>query len=82
MELYKEILGKILSQEEAHITFPGLQLNANEIIESQCYTALQQIKAIVANDDLSDFECVEAIVCLLEQRGSNGGSNGGSRHDF
>gem|GEM_PF-6139746 len=29
MELYKEILATVLSQEEMHITFPTLQLNAN-----------------------------------------------------
>ena len=33
MELYKEILVKVLSQEEAHVTFPALQLDASEIIE-------------------------------------------------
>ena len=78
MELYQEVLAKMLSQEEIHITFPNLQLNANEMIETQCYFALQKIKAIIQNDDLSDFECIEEIVCLLEKLGSNGGN----RHDF
>jgi len=78
MELYKEILVKVLSQEEAHVIFPALQLNANDLIESQCYIALQKIQAIVRNDDLSDFECVEEIVQLLEALGSDGGN----RHDF
>ena len=78
MELYKEILAKVLSQEETHVTFSDLQLNANEIIKEQCYMALQEIKAIIETDDLSDFECVEAIVRVFEKLGSDGGS----RHDF
>jgi len=78
MELHKEILAKVLSQEEMHITFPNLQLSANEIVESQCYLALQQIQAIIRDDELSDFACVEEIVRLFEKLGSDGGN----RHDF
>ncbi|MCL2564069.1 MAG: hypothetical protein FWE08_08565 [Oscillospiraceae bacterium] len=78
MELYKEILAQILSRENTHVTFPHLHLNANEIIEKQCYQTLQKIQAIIQNDDLSDFDCVEQIVRLFE----NLGSDGGNRHDF
>ena len=78
MELYKDVLAKMLSQEELHVTFPNLQLNTNEIIETQSYLALQKIQTIIQNDDLSDFECIEEIVCLFEKLGSNGGN----RHDF
>jgi len=79
MELYKEILVKALSQEEMHVTFPDLlQLNANEIIEARCYQALQKIQAIIHNDDLSDFACIEEIVRVFEELGSGGGT----RHDF
>jgi len=78
MELYKDILAKALSQEEMHVTFPDLQLNATEIVEMQCYQTLQKIQAIIRNDDLSDFACVEEIVRLFEELGSGGGT----RHDF
>ena len=78
MNLYKEILAKALSQEEMHVAFPNLQLNASEIIELRCYKALQKIQAIIQNDSLSDFECIEEIVRLFETLGSDGGS----RHDF
>ena len=78
MELYKEILVKALEKGHMHVTFSGLRLNAAEIVEQQSYHALQKIKAAIENDSLSDFECVEEIVCILEQIGSNGGS----RHDF
>ena len=39
---------------------------------------LQRIKAVIDNDSLSDFDCVEEIVCIFEEFGSDGGS----RHDF
>ena len=78
MNLYQEILIKMLAKEEIHIVFPNLQLNASEIVEHQCYQALNQIKAIIKDDSLSDFECIEEIVCILEQVGSSGGN----RHDF
>lgn len=38
---------------------------------------LQKIHDIVENRDLSDFDCVEEIVCTLEEAGI-----GTSRHDF
>ena len=77
-KLYIEILAQLLSQEEMRVAFPNLQLNAKEIIETECYCALQQIQAIIQNDDLSDFDCMEAIVRLFEKLGSDGGT----RHDF
>jgi len=77
-ELYKEILAKVLVQKEIHVTFPTLQLNAKEIVEMQSYQALRKIQAIIYNDDLSDFACVEEIVRLFEELGSGGGT----RHDF
>lgn len=81
MELYKEILTHYLTSQTIQITFPDLQLNAKEIVEMQCYQALNQIKAIIQNGDLSDEECfmkIEEIICALEAVGSSGGV----RHDF
>jgi len=42
------------------------------------YDALEEIKAIIQNDSLSDFACIEKIVCVL----GTYGSSGGSRHDI
>ena len=78
MELYKEILAKVIQQQQIEITFPYLQIDASEIVHLQCYQALQQIKAIIEDDKLSDFACVEEIVRLFERLGSDGGT----RHDF
>ena len=81
MELYKEILAQILSQQNAQIIFPDLHLDAAKIVELECYKALQKIKGIIEDDCLEDEECfkkIEEIVCVFEEMGSSGGG----RHDF
>ena len=78
MELYKEILAKILMQNDIQVTFPNLQLSADAAVEMQCLAALQKIKTAIEDDSLSDFKCVEKIVCIFEEIGSCGGT----RHDF
>ncbi|MCL2568190.1 MAG: hypothetical protein FWE12_01975 [Oscillospiraceae bacterium] len=78
MELYEELLAKAIGKDVMRVTLPHLQLHAAEIVEQQSYAALQKIKAIIEDDSLDDFECVEQIVCVFERFGSDGGS----RHDF
>jgi len=78
MELYKEILAKVIEQQKIAVTFPDLQMSASEIVEMQCYRALEKIKTIIEDDSLSEFMCIEEIVRVLEEIGSNGGT----RHDF
>lgn len=81
MDLYKEILSKVLENEEVNILFPNLKINATEIIELISYQALQKIKAIIEDDSLEDKECfmkIEEIVCTFEKMGSRAGS----RHNF
>ena len=78
MNLYQEILINMLRKEEIHITFPNLMIDAKEVVGMECYQVLEKIKGIIEDDNLSDFMCVEGIVCLLESIGSCGGS----RHDF
>ena len=78
MELFKEILTSVLAKEEVNIVFPNIKMNVAEIVDMECYKTLQKIKAVIENDSLSDFDCIEEIVCLLESMGSGGGS----RHDF
>ena len=81
MELYKEILAHALSQQRAEIVFSNLHMDAAQIVELECYKALQKIKAIIEDDSLEDDTCfkkIEEIVCAFEQMGSSGGG----RHDF
>ena len=66
MQLYKEILTQILSNQEIHITFPNLNNNPTEIIQLESYQALQKIKAVIHDDSLTDNECfmkIEEIYC-------------------
>ena len=81
MELYRDLLIKLLENEEIKIEFPNLNVSPSELIEMRCYNALKEIKAIIEDDRYSDKECfmkIEKIVCLLEDLGSDGGL----RHDF
>lgn len=81
MELYKEIILKLIEKEEVQIMFPNLNVNITEVINTQCYKALEKIRDIIQDSTLDDKECfmkIEKIVCLLEDIGSNGNE----RHDF
>jgi len=81
MELYREILAHYLSKQNAQIIFPDLQINADAIIQQQCYQALCKIKTIIQDENLEDTECfmqIEQIICALEDIGVSGES----RHDF
>ena len=81
MELYRDLLVKLLENEEIRIEFPNLSISLSELVEMRCYNALKEIKAIIEDDRYSDKECVmkiEKIVCLLEDLESDGGL----RHDF
>ena len=78
-QLFKEILSGILSKQDIQITFPNLKIDSvTEMVELESYKALKKIKTIMEDDSLSDFDCVEQIVSVFE----NVGSDGGSRHDF
>ena len=81
MDLYLDLLAKILAKGEVQIHFSGIELDANKLIYEKCYWALCEIKKVIEDDTLEDPECfmrIEKIICLLEDLGSNGGT----RHDF
>lgn len=81
MELYKEILAHALFYGEIKITYSGQDSDPAQIVESECYKALQKIKQVIQDDNLDDKACfmkIEEIICALESVGSSGGN----RHDF
>jgi len=81
MDLLISVLAKMLENETAVVTFPGLSLSVKELVEMKCFDTLLKIKAVIEDDSLDDPECfkrVERIVCAFEELGSGGGS----RHDF
>ena len=71
MELYGEIFAGILEKDNLNSIFPDLKTKMDKRVAEICYDALKDIKIIIENDTLSDFDCVERM-----------GSNGGNRHDF
>ena len=77
MELFKEILTRILEKEEINISFPNLKLSAADAVEMASFKALYKIKSAIENDSLTDFECMEEIVSVFEELGS-----ASIRHDF
>ncbi len=81
MTLYYDMLCKILETEEFEIFLPKWNMKAEEILEIKSYQALNEIKKILENDSLDDFECfdrIEKIISVFEMIGS--GITG--RHDF
>ena len=65
-ELYKEILARAVAKDLIDVIFPNLKLQIGDIIETACYKALQKIKAVIGDDSLSDFDCMEQIVQVFE----------------
>ncbi len=70
MKLSAELLANILSNENAQIVFPQLEKDFKTIVESDCYTMLEQIQSILMADSLDDQDCflkIEEIVCVFEE---------------
>ena len=78
MSFHTELLSKLLENEKMIVSFPDLRISAKDLLEMRCYQTLDKIKNVLEDESLTDFECVEAIVCLLE----DAGSDVGSRHDY
>ena len=81
MELYMEMLKRLLEEETVQVTFPQLQFDTREMLCCQSYQILQRIVEMIKDDALSDAECyekIERIVQILERNGIDAGS----RHDF
>lgn len=79
MELLKDVLIEILRKEDCRLEVAGWELpRIASYVNLACVGALEQIRLTVSNRDLTDFQCVEEIILILEMLGSNGGT----RHDF
>lgn len=81
MELYHDMLCKILESEEFQILLPKWKMSIEGMIEMKCYLALNEIKKILENETLNDsdcFESIEKIIAVFESLGSGIKE----RHDF
>ena len=72
-EEWKDILSAAV-----RIVVEEVNIDYVELIELKSMMTLEKIKTVIENDSLSDFECIERIVKIFEQIGSNAGN----RHDF
>ena len=54
------------------------EIDASEIADTVAIQALSEIQKVVENDNYSDFEAMEQIVCIFEKYKFDSGS----RHDF
>lgn len=55
-----------------------LDIDADKIADTVAISALSEIQEVIQNDDISDFDAVEEIVCIFEKYKINAGP----RHDF
>lgn len=77
--MYRQLLRTLKRNDFNECSLSGDDIRA--IVELECYIALNEIRSILSNDDLSDEDCfekIEKIVCLFEEMGLDAGG----RHDF
>ena len=80
MELYGELLCDFFMEKGVKITLAE-DVDLANVVETECYKALCEIKEIIQDNTLDDSDCfekIEEIVCLLESKGIDCGT----RHDF
>ncbi len=81
MKMYEQILVKALENETVQVVFPNVKLNPTEIVQLNCYQAIEKIRDVLQNEDLEDVDCfmrIEEIVNTLEDLGVDVDG----RHDF
>lgn len=61
MELYKEILAKIIEDEKTVSVCLNIKIDTAEIVEGKCYRSLERIQALLNNEQLTDKERIEKI---------------------
>ena len=69
VELYKEIMIKILERERCVVDFPQMRMDMGNMIGGACYKSLLKIKEVIRRETLSDFEIVEEIIRIVEDTG-------------
>ena len=70
MKMCAELLANLLSEENAQIVFPQFEKDLKTIVESECYTMLEQIQSVLMDDSLDDQDCflkIEEIICAFEK---------------
>ena len=59
-------------------TIYNLEIDGDEVSDNMALNVLEEIRQIIQNDEYSDFDKVEKIVCLFEEYDIDAGAC----HDF
>ena len=73
LELIQNYINDIIK-----IIMEDITPDLSKIADATAINILDEIKNVICNDELSDFDAVEEIVCILEKNNIYCGS----RHDF
>lgn len=66
MDLFEKLLANAIRQEQAAFyNRPGERDRLARAFENESFQALQKIRGAVWDPTLTDFECLERIVCIL-----------------
>lgn len=69
LELFQKQLIDFLKVTDIETKLEKLCNIIPEIVNNEYYVALQKIKTIIENDSLSDYKCVQEIVCVFQNIG-------------
>ena len=72
MTLYEEILWGCLRDIPVQVTFPNLTVNPGDLVEMKSFLAIERIRDILEQEELTDQECamqIRYVIYTLEAEG-------------
>ena len=72
MTLYEEILWGCLRDIPVQVTFPNLTVNPSDLVEMKSFLAIERIRDILEQEELTDQECamqIRYVIYTLEAEG-------------
>ena len=72
MTLYEEILWGCLRDIPVQVTFPNLTVNPSDLVEMKSFLAIERIRDILEQEELTDQECamqIRYVIYTLEAGG-------------
>ena len=73
LELLKNHISDLINSQ-----IENFEIDASQIADSVAIEILSEIQKVIQNEDYSDFDAIEEIVCIFEKYNIDSGS----RHDF
>ncbi len=77
MNIKLELLSNSISDTVVQ-SLRNISIDADKIADTMAISALSEIQKVIQNEDISDFDAVEEIVCIFEKYKISAGG----RHDF